>query len=252
MRAWLKENIDTAIHQLDRFIVTGEAEDLHQARLSMKRILAFAWLFRKVHGRGKSASCFREWKKIAALAGDIRSCHVHNSLITEFSNDPSLKIKKREMYRRWDTLKKAYGPARHLLLEKRAKGLSAAGRISSKQTMKILDDALRELRDVFKNLHKDKDWHRARILLKRSLFLNVFIRKAQRAKLFLNLSHPLAEKLQKQLGDWHDMYVLQASISDLNLREDKKKRLLSVINITLSGKRANVRRVFRKLQSLKV
>ncbi|MBN3036376.1 MAG: CHAD domain-containing protein [Bacteroidales bacterium] len=194
-----------------------DMEDIHQLRLSVKRIRAlFQFLEYADPGRFDARKDFRTVKKVFKLAGSIRDIQVQYALLDR--NETGLQ-KTFHAYREFLESKEhaAIRAFDAQMLELLVDGIPDFERTRSSiqemqagdelyaRTVRLLNEKIARIDTLRKDLSNDEAVHEIRTLLKQIHYIFDFTRKMIRHKTFLKMSLLELKKIEKTLGEWHDL-----------------------------------------------
>jgi len=227
VRGWLH----SAMRQLDLYLVTAHSEHLHKARVLMKKILATEKLMKQPDV--KRCSCFKEWKIISSLAGEIRVSGIRNELMFHLPNVEWPLVQEKLVTKRMNALRKKYVKSRKLLDKGIDDIATATGRIKTKEVIKFLNKQLEKFVEYLNAPMPVNHWHSARIHFKRVLYLSSLLSKKQRSALKINVQLPIFDSLQEELGRWHDISDLRRYLDKRESSRSQKQQWMSVLDTEL-------------------
>jgi CHAD domain-containing protein len=236
---------DEALQQLNLFIHTSHPENLHEARVMMKKILASAKLHS--HITGKRNSCFKEWKTISSLAGEVRLTGIINKLLFHYPSLGDLKISEKVIAGRMRALQKRFIKSRKFLEESRVELSASMKKIQAKDLVKFLNNQLSKSVECINTPPETTGWHKSRIHLKRVMYLSSLLTTKQYFGLKVDVRHPFFDQLQEELGQWHDLTDLRQHIITGKLTSSRKRKLLLLMNPILLKKEKRIQRQWKKI-----
>lgn len=194
---------------LQQFYDTQDPEEMHQMRVNIKKIKAMLSLLTDAKKQKKSAEQLKKLKKIFAHAGKLRAVHVNMDILSSegvendaFATDQAniLSNETSKLYTHHDEYNKT--------LKKAFKVLSDTFEdISDKQVVRIFDRQMEELYQYFnKDLAFDDTLHHARMMIKELMYVHQVLPEDVKDKLRLNIEY--LDDLQKEIGNWHDTWVI--------------------------------------------
>jgi CHAD domain-containing protein len=234
-----------ALQQLDDFIQYSQPENLHKARVMMKKMLASAKLIS--HLTGKRNRCFKEWKTISSLAGDVRLTGIINKLLVRYPTLGDLKISEKVIAVRMRALQKRFLKSRKFLEESKVELSASMKKIQAKDLVKFLNNQLSKSVEGINTLPETTGWHKSRIHLKRVMYLSSLLTTKQLSGLKVDVLHPFFDQLQEDLGQWHDLTDLRQYIITRKLTVSRKRKLLMLLSPILLKKEKRIQRQWKKI-----
>jgi hypothetical protein len=150
---------------------------LHEARVMMKKMLASAKLHS--HLTGKRNRCFKEWKTISSLAGDVRLTGIINKLLVRYPTLGDLKISEKVIAVRMRALQKRFIKSRKFLEESKVELSASMKKIQAKDLVKFLNNQLSKSVEGINTPPETTGWHKSRIHLKRVMYLSSLLTTKQ-------------------------------------------------------------------------
>ncbi len=238
---------DEALQQLHLFIHTSHPENLHKARVLMKKILASAKLLSHLTGKGNNF--FKEWKHISSLAGEVRSAGIVNEHLFHYPKLNDFKISEKVIAGRVRTLQKRFIKSRKFLEESRMELSATMKKIDTKDLVKFLNKQMSKFAECINTLPETTQWHRSRIHLKRVMYLSSLLTTKQYFGLKVDVRHPFFDQLQEELGQWHDLTDLRQHIIDGKLTPPRKRKLLLLLSPVLLKKEKRIQHQWKKIRN---
>lgn len=197
---YVSDLLKSAERNLTGFTEDRKTDSLHRLRVDLKKIRA-AYSFAEFAFKKKFT--IKPLKPLFKDAGRIREVQVNISLLSSFPHPPKrliAKLKKEE-----DILTEAFveGYLHHLkcLKDFRKKYSIHKKAINNKKIINYFD----KMKEVSLNGNNADDMHKYRIRIKRMMHVYYMLPKKNQEK--VNLTIESIEKLQQELGEWHDIHT---------------------------------------------
>lgn len=242
---------------------TLDEEDIHQLRLSIKRLRVIWTLIESVsESEWIKDDCFKVVKKLFSDAGAIREAQINMGLVKDKSKYGSAVFSeylREEIERTEIDLRGAIDAFDQSRLEEINKGLLLLFRdlkdetiISRSQILiqEKLDDTLKHR----KHINSDKKLHKVRINLKAVYEILTILNqidpdRAQKHKVI----RKELKLMNDELGNWHDITVLIGSLKEFRKKPDNgvdRDSLKELIQKFKSDKKKERKKILKKLDQL--
>jgi CHAD domain-containing protein len=200
---------------LDTYLQSGDPEELHTARVVLKRLFTL-WRMNRKHAGKECMRLILIWKAVFKEAGVDRSSYVNAILIKKYSLHQNGSNPKKIKY----TPALAVFLANRELLEKEQENLvNLASGSNFKACRKFCKKELEQLISLL--LTSDQEfWHPARRKAKRIRYL-VDLFQATGKMIPEARWYNAIDRLQEHIGKWHDLVQFRSSFDPSEL--DAKK-----------------------------
>jgi len=195
------------VERLGNFIETGDQEQLHQFRLQVKKLRALLALIDACLPKSTLSKEFKPVKKIFAHCGIIREAYVNLLLSTKYKleNEDFIKQQVSDMERQISILRdnqKRYLRTIKLVHRDIEDELAA---INDDRINEYYKDQLEQIAIILARHQFDEGLHDCRKKIKILMYNRKIAANALEGNLTLNTAY--LDKLQDQLGNWHDAVV---------------------------------------------
>lgn len=176
-----------------------EQEVLHKLRVCIKKIRALVRLTEKCSIKKDFLDILAPLKKVFDAAGEIRNLQIELALVQQHEG-PGKKTEA--LQKKIDQQASVFcdGLDIHNLEKSYEKLTGIFKNIENDQLIHLYHQQQVKLEKIFA---KKSEWHNGRKAIKRLLYIHDVLPKNLKKKLRLNL--PYLQKLEEQLGQWHDL-----------------------------------------------
>jgi len=234
---------ESAIEHLRLFCKKGQTEDLHRFRISIKKMRALIHLLMSYRSDVLPDNTFKPVIKIFRKTGHIRDLDVQLELLNHLPFDIPGFIANNYI-------------KREKLFSKLSASIKNNQRCIKKEVNKIIkkivdvdtsfiitnqNQLLHEVKRILKNNKADNpELHEARKKIKLVLYIHSFLPKKLQKKIPLNTT--VLNKIQQEIGDWHDLLLLHEELS---------KDRLPILQLTkkVKEKRRGLKKLHANLKS---
>ena len=190
-----------------------EAEDLHQLRVSIKKIKAILLMLDKLEGNFGFDKTFAPYKILFKQLAPIRNEMLqaektkNEPVSTQQKNKHRLRI---AAYNK--KLKQAAPGYLKSITEKLPETLQYLSKVKHKDIYPYCKKLLRKIKANWKDIKTDDELHKYRKQLKQLLYCSSLLTSKQKDKLLSSKEHKRIDKLQDEIGQWHDNILLLTEI----------------------------------------
>lgn len=240
-----KNQYEAFLHFKGRMVKKpGRKKDYHQLRLSLKRIKAYLKLVEFISkGSIQSKNIYNQFKPVFKSAGKVREGQINLKKLSDYKLGASAYSKYTAFIRSSEKshLKKLSVGIRLFDEVKAAQvNLQIKKILNGQRKKKFVTDCLKFLREKFVLIYKLKNVagphqliHQIRIQLKSAgavaSILNEIDPKSIDQKFIKQI-----KKVESLIGDWHDLFVLKASIvtfiDEAKLTDRQQKKFFQVLS----------------------
>jgi CHAD domain-containing protein len=245
LQVYLEKRFSQIENHLTTFSVTNNQEELHQFRVSVKKLKAMITLLERTIPSKKIIGHFGPLKRIFKHAGEIRATYVELLLMKQYAlkgknyymeQEKTIALKSKEFGKK---------KAQHLATLKRVKKriLSDVKGIHNKNIQHYIKKQLNDLDNYFSSEDDVNQYHKARMVLK-NLFFNYSL-FPEKLKVKLNLNQNYLNKLQDTIGKWHDTEIVMSHVAPNITSKNLKLDILKKRERTLFQNTKNLAKHFR-------
>jgi CHAD domain-containing protein len=187
------------------FYDAQQPEDIHQFRVSVKKIRSVAALLQGAKRMKKIKKSRIKLREIFQHAGRLRSIHVHIELLEQYGviDEAHLQRLKNDLSAETAAFYQLHDKYVKVLTQSKNDFTKGAKDISLKDLRKIYLLYVEELDIFFTNEAADEEQlHEKRKLIKQLLYLDQSLPKKHRKKIGLHTE--FLNELQELIGQWHD------------------------------------------------
>jgi CHAD domain-containing protein len=237
---------DSMILHLKSYCEKHDPEDIHKLRLCYKKTKALYKLSSAISA-STEPDALKELNDLFKSSAEIRQAGINLKTIAGnvSAEDPYvLQLKKKihkassELCSRMETYLK--------VLENSARALSDASHdIRNKDIKEYFEKELKKLKKFFDASPSPVKLHKKRMKLKNLIFVHAELPGKLAAKIKFNQG--FAERLQQNIGDWHDLVIILGEINKLktkthidtnHFQEEKEKKLDTINSLSRKFRKA--------------
>ncbi len=217
-----------AVEHLYAFSETHDIEELHRFRIEIKKIFALAALQQFNTLNSDFFTCLKPVRTIFLKAGEIRNIQLSLLITKDYSskNSQLFELQHAKLTRlisefslRTDMYIKNLRKAQKFVLRK----------ICDIETCRILswyeDEVIKLSQLLVNKKHYQKNIHKARISIKKLLYVYSILHKTIQKKLRLNKGY--LHRFEESIGKWHDTHITMKILSNLSFVDNETKKMLS-------------------------
>ena len=196
------------------------AENLHQLRVSIKKIRALLKMLNKLDSNFEYRKNFSPYRNIFRKAGAIRE----ESLHVEKLNEDKRHQPKPSVQKNIDKLKEGLVksiPASLMGISKVQDTIvNCFGKVDRKEILPYCARLFRHFESNWKKMQTEEDLHTFRKRLKHFIYCSQLLTEAEMGELASEKKFRNLDELQDIIGKWHDNVLLLNKVSKENLEVD--------------------------------
>ena len=190
------------------------SEDLHQLRVSIKKIKAILCLLNDLQADFKFKTCFAPYKNIFKHLAPIREEFLQIERLKNDTGNRQIKSKRSarvsKLIKGFKNASSAYLKDIEIILPVILKHLR---NLKYKTILPYCQKLLKHLKKQWKNIDNDDKLHRYRKQLKQLLYCSKLLTAKERSQLISAEKLKNIDMLQNIIGQWHDNILLLNRIS---------------------------------------
>ncbi len=229
LKEYAEKQMELAVHYLSGYTESGNEEDLHQLRVTLKksRAVMHYFLHEQLHVK-KITKLKKEIRNIFHTAGAIRAAQIQMQWMKKNRNLILLQtssLKEDLLY--YDELFKTDSKKSLNILSDVKRKLGEHSSDTAGSTILQYAIVLKQtIQSSVKNL-RQPGWHELRKTIKQLLYACNWQQEKDKIKLLTVKEHTYLDKLQESIGVWHDAEDLKLWITDQQffLNENTKVKL---------------------------
>jgi len=240
-KGWEEMNI-----HLKTFLETGDQEELHKFRVTIKKLRAMLFLFENTSKESGLLKCFKPVRKIFKHAGQIRDAHTNLQLSERYHlKNEQFEEGQQKIIEEGTIEFRSNGPQFF-------KNIKSAHKRLKKQLQKVDDSMIadyykQQLSNIATNLAVSgftEDMHTNRKLIKILVYNHKLAEKALNGSLPFNSAY--LDKLQEAIGKWHDNLLAEELFSTPELNDKPIVAKIKKVNSGVKRSIANLADDFLK------
>ena len=204
---------------LRAYTLNKNAEDLHQLRVTIKKIRAVLLMLRKLRSDFDYDKNFAPYKKIFKQVGPIREEFLqHNRIKKDTTNKLEKDSHRVLIIKLHKELKGAQSKHLKNIALVSPAILDSLRKLEQKEVYPYCRKILKRLKNKWDRLNTEKNFHQFRKHLKQFLYCSRLLSEKDKAKLISQKNYDRINELQELLGTWHDDILLLHNIEKDGLK----------------------------------
>jgi len=206
-KAYLNQLWQLMLNNFDEFVATGQQENIHQFRVSVKKLRAFFVLLDDTLSQNKLSKIFKPVRKIFRHAGEIREAYLNLQMSSRYNmnNEAFILSQVDEMDRSIGTFKESAKKYRKIIDQVHEAIIDELSEIPNNRIQAFYENQLNLIGSTLSKLEFSETLHDCRKRIKTLVYNRKVADKALNGN--LNLNAVYLDQLQENIGNWHDTVI---------------------------------------------
>ncbi len=205
---------------LQAYAKRKSAENLHQLRVSIKRVRALLKMLNKLERRFEYHKNFSPYRNIFRKAGAIREESLHVEKLKEDETHKPKPTSEKNIDKLIGELVKSIPTYLKGMVKVQAGILEGFDKLDQKEILPYCSKLFNHLENKWGKLQTEDDLHAFRKRLKHFIYCSNLLTETEKAGVASGKKFKSLDELQDIIGKWHDNVLLLNKISKENLSID--------------------------------